>query len=61
MKDKLPIHLADKVEIIGSPCLGMCTAPKNGRPPFVKIEDFVMASADFDKVVDYLDNLIKEG
>ncbi|MDF7799432.1 hypothetical protein P4C99_08145 [Pontiellaceae bacterium B1224] len=43
---------AQDVEIVGSHCLGLCNNEENGRPPFVKVNDHIIADATLNKVLD---------
>ena len=46
----------DKVEIIGSPCLGLCSINwEYSKAPYVKIDDEVVAEATVEKVLEALD------
>lgn len=49
----IPANLKDEVELTGSTCLEACSKP-NAKPPFVKINDFIMEDASPEKVVEYL-------
>ncbi|MDD2997916.1 MAG: (2Fe-2S) ferredoxin domain-containing protein [Erysipelotrichia bacterium] len=53
LEDILPAELKDQVEIVGSACLQACRQA-DARPPFVKINDYLMESASITKIVDYL-------
>lgn len=39
------------VEIIGSHCLGMCSCEGNGKAPFAKVNDRVIADATLNKLL----------
>jgi len=53
LEDVLPDDLKEKVEIVGSTCLQACRVD-NARPPFVKIDDYLMENASIPKIVEYL-------
>ena len=52
MKKNLPVELKDKVEIIGSACLGCHEHEGVAKPPYVKVEDVVREECTEDKLLD---------
>lgn len=53
LAESLPAELKEQVEIIDSNCIQACRDGK-ALPPFVRINDYLMAEASIAKVVDYL-------
>lgn len=51
LDETLDPYLRDHVEIRGAHCLGLCGSEANGRPPFVKVDDHVIADANITKVL----------
>lgn len=51
LKEKLPEELKDKVEVSGCTCMNECKGDKNGRPPYVKIEDEVLHGANMPDII----------
>lgn len=51
LTEKLPDELKDAVELKGSTCMGECKGSKNGRPPYIKIDDEVIHSANVADVI----------
>lgn len=56
LEDVMPADIKDQVEIVGSACLQACRQGNSSQPPFVKINDYLMAEASISKIVDYLRN-----
>lgn len=54
LEDHLPPELIGYVTVKGSPCLGFCNAPENGRAPFVTINGDMLGDASLAKVLEYL-------
>lgn len=54
LEEMLPESLRSRVEICASECLGVCHRPGEGRPPYVRIGETVMSSADPLKVIAFL-------
>jgi NADH:ubiquinone oxidoreductase subunit E len=53
LEDCLPADLRDQVEVVGSACLNECDK-ETSRPPYVKINDYMMESANVTKVLEYI-------
>lgn len=53
-------YVRDYVEVCGSHCLGLCNNETNGRAPFVKVNDRVIADANLTKVLDAIREIIEE-
>lgn len=52
----IPKKYGDKVEVMGSPCLGLCSIKwEYSKAPYVKIDDDIIEEATLDKVIDTLD------
>lgn len=51
MKRNLPDELKDKVEIIGSACLGCHEHRGETKPPYVKVENIVIEECTEDKLL----------
>jgi NADH:ubiquinone oxidoreductase subunit E len=52
LSEKLPPEMKDKVEIGGCTCMGECKGDKNGRPPYVKINDEIIREANLPVVIE---------
>ena len=52
--------LAEHVEICGSHCLGLCNDDANGKAPFAKVNDHIIADATLMKVVTKVRELMPE-
>ncbi len=52
LDEYLPADVMEKVEIEGATCLGACSYPKMGRPPFVEVNGRIIAEATIQKLVD---------
>lgn len=48
----LPDDLKDKVEISGSPCLGLCRDENYGSAPFVTVNGEAIANADVNSIIE---------
>ena len=54
--DIIPRKYGDKVEVAGSPCLGMCSIQWNySKAPYVKIDDDIIEEATGGKVLEAID------
>ncbi len=54
--DIIPRKYGDKVEVAGSPCLGMCSIQWNySKAPYVKIDDDIIEEATVEKVLEAID------
>ncbi|MCQ2753742.1 MAG: hypothetical protein MJ231_01700 [bacterium] len=52
LNDIVPERYGDKVEVIGSPCLGLCSIKwENSKAPYVKVDDEVIEEATVEKVL----------
>jgi hypothetical protein len=58
LPESLPEYLQDLVEVVGSPCLGYCRDPRNGRPPFVMVGETLLAEATLPRLVEALDAIL---
>ena len=43
---------ASEVEIVGSHCLGLCTDEANGKAPFAKVNNHIIADATLTRLLD---------
>ncbi len=51
--DIIPRRYGDKVDVAGSPCLGMCSIQWNySKAPYVKIDDDIIEEATVEKVLE---------
>lgn len=57
LQEKLPPRLNAMVTIKGDQCLELCKDRKNGQPPFVTINQTIMASATSDKIIKHLNTI----
>ena len=52
LNDIIPKKYGDKVEVSGSPCLGLCSINwEYSKAPYVKVDDEVIAEATVEKVM----------
>jgi NADH:ubiquinone oxidoreductase subunit E len=51
LEDELTPDLRQRVEIVGSHCLGRCEADAHGQAPFVKVNDRLIAEATIQRVL----------
>ena len=61
MGEKLPEDLKDKVTIKGMNCPGYCDSQVNGRPPFVTVNNKLIAEANLNKVIEFIRKEIVHG
>ena len=55
LEEQLPPELADRVEVAGAACLGLCKDRNYGKAPFVRINgNCVVDNATIEKVLDAL-------
>lgn len=56
LNEIIPKRYAGKVEIQGSPCLGLCSINwEYSKAPYVKIDEEVVSEATVEKVLEVLD------
>lgn len=56
LNDLIPNKYGDKVEVTGSPCLGLCSIKMDySKAPYVKVDDDVVESATVEKVIAKID------
>lgn len=56
LMDSIPAKYADKVEVAGVPCLGLCSSDwESSKAPYVKIDDDVISEATVEKVIKAID------
>ena len=51
---------AEHVEICGAHCLGLCNDESNGKAPFVKVNEHIIADATLTKVLEKVRELMPE-
>lgn len=56
LKDIIPQKFGDKVEVAGSPCLGLCSINwEYSKAPYVKVDDEVVSEATVEKVIEVIE------
>ena len=56
LMDIVPQRYGSKVEVMGVPCLGMCSIDwEKGRAPYVKIDDDLVTDATVEKVINEIE------
>ena len=56
LNDIIPKKYGEKVEITGSPCLGLCSINwEYSKAPYVKVDEEVVAEATVQKVLEEID------
>ena len=56
LMDLIPRKYGDKVEVAGSPCLGLCSIDwEFSKAPYVKVNDNVVKEATVEKVLAAID------
>ena len=56
LTELIPQKFGDKVEVVGSPCLGVCSTNwEYSKAPYVKIDDEVVSEATVEKVLEVVD------
>lgn len=56
----IPQKYGDKVQVSGSPCLGLCAINwEYSKAPYVKIDEDVIVEATVEKVLNEIDKRIK--
>lgn len=58
LEEKLPPELVDKVEIKGCTCMGECKGDKNGRSPYVMINDKLIREANIPDIIERLNEIV---
>ncbi|MDO5306832.1 MAG: NAD(P)H-dependent oxidoreductase subunit E [bacterium] len=52
LTELIPQKFGDKVEVVGSPCLGVCSTNwEYSKAPYVKVNDTIVQEATVDKVI----------
>ncbi|HCB11373.1 MAG TPA: hypothetical protein DEO94_04395 [Cyanobacteria bacterium UBA11991] len=58
--DLVPKKYGDKVDVAGSPCLGLCSIDwEFSKAPYVKVNDTVIKEATVEKVLEEIDKQLK--
>ena len=61
LTESVPEKYADKVEICGVPCLGLCSGDwKSSKAPYVKIDDEIITEATVEKVLNTIDQKLEK-
>ena len=56
LTELIPQKFGDKVEVVGSPCLGVCSTNwEYSKAPYVTVDDTVISEATIDKVLQEID------
>ena len=56
LTELIPQKFGDKVEVVGSPCLGVCfTNWEYSKAPYVKVNDTIVQEATVDKVIEEIE------
>ena len=56
LTELIPQKYGDKVEVAGSPCLGLCSINwEYSKAPYVKIDEDVVSEATVEKVLEAID------
>lgn len=59
--EAVPQRYGDRVEVIGEPCLGLCSIDwKFSKAPYVKVGSELIHEATIDKVMDVIDKILGE-
>ena len=60
LNDIIPRKYGSKVEVMGSPCLGLCSINwEYSKAPYVKVGEEVVADATVEKVIDEINRQLK--
>lgn len=60
IKAAVEAKYGENVEIIGSPCLGLCSIKcENAKAPYVKVDDIIVEEATTEKVLAAIDKKSK--
>jgi NADH:ubiquinone oxidoreductase subunit E len=51
LSEELPDRLKGLVDIRGSHCLGVCSDPQNGKPPFVRVDQRLLSEASVESII----------
>ncbi len=55
----IPKKYGEKVEIVGSPCLGVCSTNwEYSKAPYVKVNDIIVQEATVDKVIEKIEEIL---
>ena len=56
LNDIIPRKYGDKVEVAGSPCLGLCSINwEYSKAPYVKVDDDIIVEATVEKVLEAIE------
>lgn len=56
LTELIPQKFDDKVEVVGSPCLGVCSTNwEYSKAPYVKVNDTIVQEATVDKVIEEIE------
>lgn len=60
LNDIIPKKYGDKVEVVASNCLGLCSINwEYSKAPYVKVDDEVVSEATVEKVLETIDKKLK--
>ena len=56
LTELIPQKFGDKVEVVGSPCLGVCSTNwEYSKAPYVKVNDTIVQEATVDKAIEEIE------
>lgn len=60
LEANLPPALAERVEVVGVPCLGYCKDREYGKAPYVVVDSEVLSAPDLAEVLDRLNRALAQ-
>lgn len=51
LAEELPARLQGRVELRGAHCLGVCSNPQNGKPPFARVERQLLSNVSLESII----------
>ena len=60
IEEFLPDHLKKIVNVKGISCAGYCKHEEQGKAPYVLVNGKVIESANINKVIQYINNLVEQ-
>ncbi len=60
LAEELPERLRTHVNICGSHCLGVCTDPKNGKPPFARVNGELFSDVSVESIIAACDQALAD-
>jgi len=58
LAEELPARLRPHVNICGSHCLGVCGDPRNGRPPFARVNRMLLSNVSAERLIEACDRML---